>query len=183
MFIILLVVILYYLLIIITLISISYIKISIQNIKNQNYIKINCLIFTINLDYDKFVNRIKKLGSLKDTNLKEQFKKITNANPIISDLVSQTIVKKSHIKSYVDINRDIYKMTTFYILSSYLDSYIKNKCKKVLDANYEVIKDKNRNDFDFSFIFEIRIINIFYVLIKNIKSLLKLFKGRMAHGS
>ena len=176
-------VILYYLIIIISLIFISYIKISIQNIDSQNYVKINCLIFTTYLDYDKVVNRLKKIRITKDTNIKDQLKKITNANPIISDLVSQTIVKKSIIKSFVNTNKEIYKITTFYVLTSYFDSFIKSKCKKVLNTSYEVVDSKNRSDYDFSFIIEIRVITVLFILVKNINHLFKIFNRRIAHGS
>lgn len=161
----------------------SQLKLSVHNIKNINYVRVKLLIFTMDLDYTRFMKTLKKLGLENDIDLKEQIKIYKTINPIFKDIVKQTVIEKANFYKFFDEYSETYKIITYYLFSSYLNGFLEFNFKKLKDYSYEVLYSTKRDDIDFKFICRIRIYSIFYILIKNIKILFKYFKRRTVHGS
>ena len=169
--------------IIILIILQSQLKLSVHNIKNINYVRVKLLIFTIDLDYTRFMKTLKRLGLENDIDLKKQINIITTINPIMKDIVKHTVIEKALFYKFFNEYSKTYKIITYYLFSSYLNSLLEFNCKKLKNYKYEVLYSKERVDIDFSFVCGIRIYNIFYALIKNIKVLINYLKRRTVNGS
>lgn len=169
--------------IILFILLISQIQINIHNIENINFVRVKLLIFKMDLDYTRFMNRLKRLGIENDIDLKEQRMLIKTINPIMKDLAKQIVITNATFYKFFDEYSKTYKIITYYLLSSYLNSLLEFNFKKLKNYKYEVLYSNNREDLDFNFICKIRIYNIFYALIKNIKVLLNYFKRRTVNGS
>ena len=169
--------------IIILVILQSQVKISVHNIKDINYVRVKILIFTIDLDYTRFMKTLKRLGIESDLGYKEQINIIKTMNPIIRDIVKQTVIEKALFYKFFDEYSKTYKIITYYLFSSYLNSILEFNCKKLKDYKYEVLYSNKRSDMDFTFICGIKISSIFYAVIKNIKVVLNYFKRRTVNGS
>ena len=161
----------------------SQLKLSVHNIENINYVKVNFLVFTIDLDYTRFIKTIKRLGLESDLDLKEQIKIYQTINPIFKEIVKQTVIENANFYKFFDEYSDTYKVITFYLLSSYLNSFLEFNCKKLKDYSSQILYSNERTDMDFRFVCGIRVYSIFYAIIKNIKMLFKYFKRRTVHGS
>ena len=161
----------------------SQLKLSVYNIKNINYVKINFFVFTVDLDYTRFINTIKRLSIENDIDLKEQIRLFKTMNPIFKDIVKHTVIEKANFYKFFDEYSEIYQVITFYLLSSYLNGYLEFNFKELKDYSYEVLYSKNRKDMDFKFNCGITVFSIFYVFVKNSKMLFKYFKRRIIHGS
>ena len=174
-------------LIIVTIITfiflISQIQINIHNIKNINYVRVNFLVFKLDLNYTKIMKTLKRLSFENDMDLKEQRMLIKTINPIMKDLAKQTVIEEASFYKFFDEYSETYKIITYYLLSSYLNSILEFNFKKLKHYNYEVLYSKNKLDLDFNFVCGIRIYNICFAVIKNIKTLFKFFKRRMVNGS
>lgn len=173
----------WYLTIITIILLLSQIRLSVHNIKNVNYVKVKFMIFTMYLDYERFIRTLKKLGIRKDITLKKQLEFYLAMNPIFKDIVNQTVIEKAKFYKFFDEYSQTYKVVTFYLLSSYLNSFLEFNCKKTKNFQSEIIYSNDREDLDFSFICKISILNLIYVFGKNIKVLFKYFKRRFVHGS
>ena len=169
--------------IIILIILQSQLKLSVHNIKNINDVRVKLLIFTIDLDYTRFMKTLKRLGLENDIDLKKQINIITTINPIMKDIVKHTVIEKALFYKFFNEYSKTYKIITYYLFSSYLNSLLEFNCKKLKNYKYEVLYSKERVDIDFSFVCGIRIYNIFYALIKNIKVLINYLKRRTVNGS
>ena len=156
-------------------------KLSVHNIKDINYVKVRFLMFTADLDYNRFMKTLRRLGAESD--LKKQMHLYHSLNPLFKDIAKQTVIEKANFYKFFDEYSQTYKIITFYLLSSYLNSFLEFNCKKLKDYRYEVIYSNEREDMDFSFICNIRIGSIFYVLFKNFKMIFKYYKRRKIHGS
>ena len=161
----------------------SQLKISVHNIKNINYVRVKLLIFTIDLDYMRFMKTLKRLGFENDIDLKEQINIIKTMNPIVKDIVKQTVIEKALFYKFFNEYSKTYKIITYYLFSSYLNSLLEFNFKMLKSYKYEVLYSNERVDVDFSFVCGIRIYNIFYAVIKNIRVLIKYFKRRTVNGS
>ncbi len=161
----------------------TQLKLSVHNIKNINYVRVKLLVFTIDLDYTRFMKTIKRLGIENNIDLKEQIKLFKTMNPIFKDIAKQTVIENANFYKFFDEYSETYKVITFYLLSSYLNGFLEFNCKKLKDYSYEVLYSKNRQDMDFRFNCRIRLYSIFYAFIKNLKMLFKYFKRRIIHGS
>ena len=169
--------------IILFILLISELQINIHNIKNINYVKVKLLIFKMDLDYSQFMKTLKRLGFENDIDLKEQRMLIKTINPIMKDLAKQTVITNLTLYKFFDEYSKTYKVITYYLLSSYLNSLLEFNFKKLKKYNYEVLYSKTREDIDFNLICNIRIYNIFYAVIKNIKVVFNYFKRRIVNGS
>lgn len=173
-----------WIIIVITIIFLSLnIKISIQNYKNNNFVKIKLFIFTLDLDYIKVINSLKKIGIKNSVDFKEQFKRYLMVNPLIKGIVSEIVVETAEINKFFDNYDQTYEIITTYLLSSYFNGFLNFNFKKLKNYKCKPIYSEDRNDLDFKFIFKIRIINIILSFIKNVKVLFKYIKRRVAHGS
>ena len=161
----------------------SQLKLSVYNIKNTNYVKVNFLVFTIDLDYSKFITTIKRLSIESDITLKEQIQLVKTINPIFKDMAKHTVIEKAKFYKFFDEYSETYKVITFYLLSSYLNGFLEFNFKELKEYSYEVLYSKKRTDMDFRFNCYITVYSVFYVLIKNLKMLFKYFKRRIIHGS
>ena len=161
----------------------SQLKISVHNIKNINYVRVKLLIFTIDLDYMRFMKTLKRLGFENDIDLKVQINIIKTMNPIVKDIVKQTVIEKALFYKFFNEYSKTYKIITYYLFSSYLNSLLEFNFKMLKSYKYEVLYSNERVDVDFSFVCGIRIYNIFYAVIKNIRVLIKYFKRRTVNGS
>lgn len=161
----------------------SQLKLSVHNIENINYVKVTILFFTIDLDYTRFMKTIKRLGLENDIDLREQINIYKTINPIFRDIAKQTVIENANFYKFFDEYSNTYKVITFYLLSSYLNSFLEFNCKKLKNYSYDILYSNERIDMDFRFICGIRIYSIFYAIIKNIKTLFKYFKRRIVHGS
>lgn len=161
----------------------AQIKLSIYNIEKNSYVKVNFLMFTMHLNYERFMQTIKKLGIKNNIDYKTQINFYINMNPLLKELVKKTVVEKAKFYKFFDEYSEMYKVVTFYLLSAYLNSFLENNCKKNKDFKYEVVYSKEREDLDFSFVCKISVFNILFSFIKNIKPLFKYIKRRAIHGS
>ena len=168
---------------IIILILLSQLKLSVHNIKNINYVRVKLLIFTIDLDYTRFMKTLKRLGFENDIDLKEKINIYKTMNPIFKDIVSQTVVEKALFYKFFNEYSETYKIITYYLFSAYLNGMLEANCKKLQNYKYEVLYSKERNDIDFTFVCKISIYKIFYAVIKNLKMLFKYLKRRTVNGS
>ena len=173
----------WYFIIPIILLLFSFIKLSVHNIKSNNYVKVKFMIFTMYLDYERFMRTLKKLGIQKDITLKKQLSFYLAINPLFRDLVNKTVIEKAKFYKFFDEFNQTYEIITFYLLSSYLNSFLEFNCKKTKEYHSEILYSNNRRDLDFSFVCKISIFNLIYIFIKNIKMLFKYFKRRLVHGS
>lgn len=175
----------FYLILIITtiLFLLLNIKISIQNIKNNNFVKIKLFIFTLHLDYKKVIKKLKRINIKNDIDLKEQIQRVFTLSPLFKDITSQIVVKRAKFNKFFDDYNQIYEITTAYLLSSYFNSFLNFNCKKVTGYKYTSCITDNRSDLDFSFVCKIKILNILLTFVKNTKTVFKYIKRRKTHGS
>lgn len=164
--------------IIIILSLISQLQLRVYNIEQVNYVKVKYLMFTVDLDYERFIKTLKRFGVTNNLDLKSQLSLYQTLNPIFKDMVKQTVVDKAKFYKYIDDGKQTYKIITFYLLSSYLNSFLEFNCKKLKNYSYDVLYSGERGDLDFSFICHIRLFSMFFVLIKNLKILFKQFTRR-----
>lgn len=169
--------------IILIIIMLSQLKLSVHNKEDINYVKVSFLMFTANLDYNRFMKTVRRLGVQNDFGFKDQIHLYQTLNPLFKDIAKQTVIEKANFYKFFDEYSQTYKVITFYLLSSYLNSFFEFNCKRLKDYSYTVVYSNEREDLDFSFICNIRLINIFYVMLKNLKILFKYYKGRKIHGS
>ena len=140
-------------------------------------------VFTVDLDYTRLINTIKRLSIENDIDLKEQIQLFKTINPIFKDMAKHTVIEKANFYKFFDEYSETYKVITFYLLSSYLNGYLEFNFKKLKDYSYEVVYSKERTDMDFRFNCGITVYSVFYVFVKNIKMLFKYFKRRIIRGS
>ena len=164
-------------------ILLSQLKLSVHNIKNINYVRVKLLIFTIDLDYTRFMETLKRLGFENDIDLKEKINIYKTMNPIFKDIVNQTVIEKALFYKFFSEYSETYKIITYYLFSAYLNGVLEANCKKINNYKYEVLYSTKRNDIDFSFVCRISIYKIFYAIIKNLKILFKYFDRRRVNGS
>ena len=94
-----------------------------------------------------------------------------------------TTVKKIVIHKYFDEYSETYQMITFYLLSSYFNSFLHSSFKSIDFFNSKILYSNERKDLDFSFVLNINLMKSFLVMLRNIKVLIKYFKRRNAYGS
>ena len=169
--------------IIIILFLLSQLKLSVHNIENINYVKVNFLIFTVDLNYSRFMKTLKRLGVRNDFDFRNQINLYITLNPLFRDIAKQTVIQRANFYKFFDEYNQTYRIITFYLLSSYLNGFLEFNCKKLKNYSYKVLYSDSREDMDFSFICNIRLCRIFYVLLKNFKMLFKYYKRRKIHGS
>ena len=138
--------------IILFILLISELQINIHNIKNINYVRVKLLIFTMDLDYTRFMKTLKRLGFKNDIDLKEQINTYKTINPLMKDIAKKTIIETALFYKFFDEYSQTYKIITYYLFSSYLNSFLKSRCKKVKNYKYEVLYSNRREDLDFTFI-------------------------------
>ena len=170
-------------LIFIIIISFSEISFIIYNIETTNYVKIKTLLFTIELNYEQFLASVKNIGINNDLSAFQVIKLLKNTNPFIKDIMNITTVKKAIIHKYFDEYSETYGMITFYLLSSYFNSFLSSNFKNIDLFNSQVLYSRERKDFDFSLVLKITIFHTLIVMLKNIKILTKYIKRRNAYGS
>ena len=158
--------------IILIIIMLSQLKLSVHNKEDINYVKVSFLMFTADLDYNRFMKTVRRLGVQNDFGFKEQIHLYQTLNPLFKDIAKQTVIEKANFYKFFDEYSQTYKVITFEF-----------NCKRLKDYSYTVVYSNERKDLDFSFICNIRLINIFYVMLKNLKILFKYYKGRKIHGS
>ena len=105
------------------LILLSKIKISILNKESTNYVKLKFYFITLNLDYNRFIKTIKRLSLKNDVGLKEQIQNYYDFNPMIKDILKQVVIDKAHFYKFFNEFSQTYEVITFYLLSSYLNSF------------------------------------------------------------
>ena len=161
----------------------SQLKLSVHNKEDINYVKVSFLMFTADLDYNRFMKTVRRLGVQNDFGFKDQIHLYQTLNPIFKEIVKQTVIENANFYKFFDEYSDTYKVITFYLLSSYLNSFLEFNCKKLKDYSSQILYSNERTDMDFRFVCGIRVYSIFYAIIKNIKMLFKYFKRRTVHGS
>ena len=74
-------------------------KLSVHNIKDINYVKVRFLMFTADLDYNRFMKTLRRLGAESD--LKKQMHLYHSLNPLFKDIAKQTVIEvKDLCKTY-----------------------------------------------------------------------------------
>ena len=169
--------------IILIIIMLSQLKLSVHNKEDINYVKVSFLMFTADLDYNRFMKTVRRLGVQNDFGFKDQIHLYQTLNPLFKDIAKQTVIEKANFYKFFDEYSQTYKVITFYLLSSYLNGFLEFNFKELKDYSYEVLYSKKRTDMDFRFNCYITFYSVFYVFIKNLKMLFKYFKRRIIHGS
>ncbi len=140
-------------------------------------------MFTVELDYSRFMNTLRRLGVQNGFDFKDKLQLYLTLNPLFKDIANQTVIQRANFYKFFDEVNQEYKIITYYLLSSYFNSFLINNCKKLKNYNYDVIYSNKREDMDFTFICNIRLFSAFYVLLKNFKMLFKYYKRRKLYGS
>lgn len=164
--------------IILILILLSQLKLSVHNVEYINYVRINFLMFTVDLDYSRFMKTLKRFSVSNNLDLKSQLSLYKALNPVFMDMAKQTTIEKAKFYKFFDEYNRTYEIITSYLLSSYLNSFLQFNCKKLKNYSYDVLYSDTRADMDFTFICNIRLFSIFFILMKNIKILFKLKKEK-----
>jgi hypothetical protein len=164
--------------IIIILFLFSQVKLSVHNIKDINYVKLRFFMFTVDLDYSRFMKTLKKFSVKNNYDLQEQIKLYITLNPLFKDIAKQTVIKRANFYKYFIDYDQTYEIITYYLLSSYLNSALNFNCKRLKNYSYDVVFSNKRVDMDFDFVCNITIGNLSYALLKNIKMLFKYIKNK-----
>lgn len=156
----------------------SKIKISILNKEAKNFVKVKFNFITLNLDYNRFIKTIKKINLINDIGLKEQIQNYSNFNPLIKDIMKQVVIDEAYFYKFFNEYSQTYEVITYYLLSSYFNCFMEFNFKKIKKYLYMVLHSNDRDDIDFIFKANIRMIYLITSFIKNIKVLFKNKKRR-----
>lgn len=165
------------------LLLLSKIQFSVLNKENTNYVKLKFPFFTLYLDYERFMKSLKRISIKKDIGIKQQFNLYKSYNPLIKDILKHVVIDKANFYKFFNEYSQTYEIITYYLFSSYFNSFCNFNFKKIKDYSYDVIYSKERKDLDFVFKCKVRIYYLVFSFIKNIKVLFQKKKRRSFYGS